>query len=79
MDQGNLFIVARHDVQLYEFLKQEFAGEPVTVLLDRRRGEATQHGGPPGGGLPEVDRRGHGDVDETLRTRGFVVVRQPRP
>ncbi len=49
MDLGNLFIVARHDVQLYEFLKQEFAGEPVTVLLDRRRGEATQARGRLGG------------------------------
>ena len=35
---GRLIIVARDNVQLYESLKQEFSGEPVTVILDRRRG-----------------------------------------
>ena len=39
MALGHLIIVARHNVQLYEYLKQEFSGEPVTVILDRRQGE----------------------------------------
>jgi class 3 adenylate cyclase/tetratricopeptide (TPR) repeat protein len=79
MGLGNLFIVARHDVQLYEYLKQEFAGEPVTVLLDRRRGQATPPGEGNRGASREEDRRRHGDVGEALRTRGFVVVPESQP
>jgi len=66
MALGHLFIVARHNVALYEYLKQEFAGEPVTVILDRRTAEGSQS--------PNGERRSHPDVDETLRSRGFVVV-----
>jgi class 3 adenylate cyclase/tetratricopeptide (TPR) repeat protein len=76
MDLGNLFIVARHDTELYEFLKQEFAGDPVTVLLDRRQGGATPPGRDDAGGPAEGERRHHADLDETLRARGFIVVRQ---
>ena len=78
MGLGDLFIVARNNVQLYEYLKQEFAGEPVTVLLDRRQGDGGRDGD--GGGRPprEGDRRRHVEVDDALRTRGFAVVsRQP--
>ena len=39
MALGHLVIVARDNIQLYESLKQEFSGEPVTVILDRRQGE----------------------------------------
>ena len=42
MALGHLVIVARDNVQLYESLKQEFSGEPVTVILDRRQGERRQ-------------------------------------
>jgi class 3 adenylate cyclase/tetratricopeptide (TPR) repeat protein len=73
MSLGSLFIVARHDVELYEYLKQEFAGKPVTVLLDRRQGERTPHRDD----TPEPreeDRRHHREVDEALRSRGFAVV-----
>jgi class 3 adenylate cyclase/tetratricopeptide (TPR) repeat protein len=79
MGLGNLFIVARHDVRLYEYLKQEFAGEAVTVMLDRRRTERTQQDEGTGGPSHEGDRRRHGDVDEALRARGFAVVREPQP
>jgi class 3 adenylate cyclase/tetratricopeptide (TPR) repeat protein len=77
MGLGNLFIVARHDVQLYEYLRQEFAGEPVTVLLDRRGGGA-QTGGDTAGAAGEEERRRRPDLDETLRRRGFVVVPESR-
>ena len=36
---GHLFVVARHNIQLYDYLKREYAGEPVTVILDRRHGQ----------------------------------------
>ena len=79
MALGHLFIVARHNVQLYESLKQEFSGEPVTVILDRRQGERR------GADLPHAEeRRSHErrvqrDVDEALQARGFVVIAQPGP
>src|SRR5262249_867003 len=74
MGLGDLFIVARNNVQLFEYLKEEFAGEPVTVLLDPRHG----NGGPDGDVArrppSEEDRRRHAEVDDALRTRGFAVV-----
>jgi hypothetical protein len=79
MALGHLFIVARHNVQLYEYLKQEFSGEPVTIILDRRQGERRE------ADLPHAEeRRGHErrvqrDVDEALQARGFVVIAQPGP
>jgi hypothetical protein len=36
---GHLFVVARHNIQLFDYLKREYAGEPVTVILDRRHAE----------------------------------------
>ena len=79
MALGHLFIVARHNLQLYEYLKQEFSGEPVTVILDRRQTERRQED------LPHLDerrsgeRRAHADVDQALQARGFVVIAQPGP
>lgn len=75
MGLGHLFVVARHNVPLYEYLKQEFAGEPVTVILDRRQGERRQRDeGPNAEERRRSDRRRHSETDEALRTRGFVVV-----
>lgn len=74
MEQGHLFIVARHNVSVYEYLKQEFATEPVTVILDRRQGERRRGTEPREGERRRSDRRSHLDVQEALRTRGFVVV-----
>jgi len=76
MGLGNLFIVARHDVALYNYLKQEFAGEPITVILDRRQADRRQHddGAPADGERRRGDRRRSGQLDEVLRNRGFVVV-----
>ena len=42
MALGHLVIVARDNVHLYESLKEEFSGEPVTIILDRRQGERRQ-------------------------------------
>jgi hypothetical protein len=37
MELGALFVVARGNVDLYEYVKHEFAGEPVTVIRPPRR------------------------------------------
>jgi tetratricopeptide (TPR) repeat protein len=79
MALGNLFVVARDNASLYEYLKQEFAGEPVTVVLDRRRAERRgRDDGPPGSERRSQERRRSGWGDEALRSRGFMVVPESR-
>ena len=70
---GHLVIVARPNVNLYEYLKLKFAGDPnVQVVLDRRNGEARTAGG------TAVERRTADRrrvaVDQALRSRGLAVV-----
>jgi hypothetical protein len=80
MGLGHLFIVARYNVQLYDYLKQEFAGEPVTVILDRRQGDRRQHDeGPRADERRHADRRRQAPAADALRTRGFMVVPEARP
>ncbi|HXJ82216.1 MAG TPA: adenylate/guanylate cyclase domain-containing protein [Candidatus Methylomirabilis sp.] len=74
MGLGNLFIVARDNVELYDYLKREFAGEPVTVLLDRRQDNASPRSESTTGPTADGDRRRRTDVEEGLRLRGFAVV-----
>jgi tetratricopeptide (TPR) repeat protein len=64
---GHLVIVARPQVNLYEYLRQKFADDPnVQVVLDRRQtGVLTAAQG--------SDRR-HLAIDQALRTRGLAVV-----
>ena len=63
---GHLVIVARPQVNLYEYLRQKFADDPnVQVVLDRRHDGAT----PP----QSADRR-HLMIDQALRSRGLAVV-----
>jgi class 3 adenylate cyclase/tetratricopeptide (TPR) repeat protein len=63
---GHLVIVARPQLNLYEYLRQKFADDPnVQVVLDRR-----QDGSAPG---PPADRR-HLAIDQALRARGLAVV-----
>jgi class 3 adenylate cyclase/tetratricopeptide (TPR) repeat protein len=79
MGLGHLFIVARHNVDLHEYLTREFAGEPVTIILDRREEERRRGAGsPPGEERRRGDRR-HARAREALRARGFVVVSDSRP
>src|SRR5262249_38133117 len=74
MGLGQLLIVARNNVQLYEYLKQEFAGESVKVVLDRRDGERRQRdGGPAQAERAPGDRRQNPGAEEVLQTRGFTV------
>ena len=79
MALGHLFVVARNNAQLYEYLRQEFAGEPVTVILDRRQGERRRADLPHEEERRHSERRARPDVDSTLGARGVVVIAQPGP
>jgi hypothetical protein len=61
--------VARPHVNLYEYLREKFAGDPnVQVVLDRRQEEA--------GAVAQqrsAERRQLG-LDQALRARGLAVV-----
>src|SRR5262249_51544596 len=75
MALGSLFIVGQDHAELYEYLKREFAGQPVTVILDRRRGERRlSHQPRLGEERRRGERRRQPDVDEALRTRAFAVL-----
>jgi hypothetical protein len=74
MKLGHLFIVARHNIELHEYLTRELAGEPITVVLDRRDGDRRQ-----GDEAPPTEERRHSDrrrtrTQEALRARGFMVI-----
>jgi hypothetical protein len=70
---GHLFIVARSQPDLYDFLAQELSGaERIRVLFDRRRGEQRQR-------LEELTEerrraeRRRDQLDQDLRDWGFGV------
>jgi class 3 adenylate cyclase/tetratricopeptide (TPR) repeat protein len=66
---GHLVIVAKPNVNLYEYLKNKFAGDPdVQVVLDRRSGETPAEGARRGAERRRVA------VDQALRSRGLAVV-----
>jgi len=71
-----LYVVARHEIALYEYLQSHFPGMPqVEVTVDRRLGERRQQNL----GYP-VERRG-GErrrhcIGEQLRKYGWALVRQ---
>jgi predicted ATPase/class 3 adenylate cyclase len=68
---GHLVIVARSNVNLYDYLRQKFGGDPdVQVFIDRRHGEGRA---PDGRVEPAGDRR-RVNVDQALRSRGLAVV-----
>ena len=66
---GHVVIVARSNVNLFDYLTEKFAGDPdIRVILDRRQDEP-QRDGPTGA----AERRRHA-VDQAVRTRGLAVV-----
>ena len=74
---GHLVIVAKPNVNLYEYLKTKFAGDPNgQVVLDRRHGEPRPDAG------ASVERRAADRrriaIDQALRSRGLAVVLPPR-
>src|SRR4029450_8287997 len=64
---GHLFVVARHNIQLYDYLKREYAGEPVTVILDRRHGQRRERDETPTSERRDAGRRRQIQVDDAIR------------
>jgi hypothetical protein len=61
-----LFIVARHDTELYEYLAKHFRDTPgVEVILDRRANDERRAGG----------NRRRAWLNGELKQLGFAVVR----
>jgi hypothetical protein len=75
MQLGELFVVARYNPQLYDYLQREFSHEErIRIIMDRRVGERRQRAVPASGERRQNDRRRHQDVDTNLRERGFVIL-----
>jgi hypothetical protein len=65
-----IFVVARDRPDLYRYLSQTFAeAENVQVILDRRTGEAGDHGHP--------ERRARPNVEQDLRSVGYAFISIP--
>jgi class 3 adenylate cyclase/tetratricopeptide (TPR) repeat protein len=75
MGLGAIFVVARERAGVYNYLVREFAGQPVEVILDRRRGARRQDdGGQRGSERRVAERRRHPEIDEAVRDRGLAVL-----
>jgi class 3 adenylate cyclase len=75
MQIGEIFIVARYNPQLYEYLQREFSHDArIRIVMDRRVGERRQRTEAASGERRQSDRRQHVDVDAHLRERGVVIV-----
>jgi len=75
MQLGEIFVVARYNPQLYDYLQREFSHEErIRIIMDRRVAERRQGADSPPGERRQGDRRQHQDVDTNLRERGFVIL-----
>jgi len=75
MKLGEIFIVARYNPQLYEYLQREFShDERIRIIMDRRVGERRQRTEVATGDRRQQERRQHQHVDVHLRERGVVIV-----
>jgi class 3 adenylate cyclase/tetratricopeptide (TPR) repeat protein len=75
MELGEIFVVARYNPHLYDYLQREFSHEErIRIIMDRRVGERRQRADTPPGERRQGDRRRHQDVDSNLRERGFVIL-----
>ncbi|MBI4636383.1 MAG: AAA family ATPase [Candidatus Rokubacteria bacterium] len=74
---GRLFIVARYNPDLYDYLRQEFSGEKeIRVILDRRQVDSRAAAEAQPEERRHADRRRREDIDVDLRSRGFVIITQ---
>ena len=73
---GHLVIVARDNVELYDYLAAKFAGDTnVRVILDWRQGERRRDDGANGPERRHEERRRQA-IDGKVRSRGLAVVIQ---
>ena len=76
----HLFLVARNEVRLRDYLQREFSSEEgVEVRLDRRSGRDRRTAACPPAALAEerrsAERRTRVFVDAQLRSLGYVMLR----
>ena len=75
MQLGELFVVARYNPQLYDYLQREFSHEErIRIIMDRRVGDRRQQADAAPGERRQSARRRQQDVDANLRERGFVIL-----
>ena len=72
----HLFIVARDQKELYDYLLKDFAADPkVEVLFDRRVRERRVRQEPRSGDERRQGERRQDRIDTELRSVGFAIVR----
>ncbi len=73
----HLFIVDRHQPDLFSYLAREFSAEPdVTVILDRRQGERRSGRRPVASSdRRQTERRLQAEIVGQLSTLGYAFVR----
>ena len=75
MQLGEIFVVARYNPQLYDYLQRAFSHEErIRIIMDRRVSERRQRGDAPPSDRRQADRRRHQEVDANLRERGVVIL-----
>ena len=71
-----LFIVARNNPAMFDYLRHHFADAPeVDVLLDRRMGERRQNTSPVREDRRRGERRARPEVDERLKVDSYAFLR----
>ena len=76
---AQLFIVARREPELYEYLSARLAdGANVAVVLDRRLAPRRRRAQPAAAERRRAERRARPDVDELLRATSLAVVTAPK-
>jgi hypothetical protein len=71
----DLFIVAKRELALYEYLAKQFAGRAdVEVTLDRREAQRRQRAEPRDPERRRADRRSRSRIDADLESLGVVVL-----
>ena len=77
MQLGEVFVVARYNPQLYDYLQREFSHEErIRIIMDRRVSDRRQRADASPGERRQSDRRRHPHVDANLRDRGFVILQR---
>ena len=70
-----VFIVARHRPELYDYLSVQFAGDAnVAVVLDRRLASRRRRALPAAAERRRVDRRSRPEIEEQLQATSLAIV-----